>query len=144
MLNIPAIENVDLAPVQLDDVDINIAIKNYVLFSKIDEETHIVLSQKYLSQAFDYLAKQDFTYPIVLADEDSYDRLYNKFLEIRTDSELGTLEQGQEDIEDDDISLSEVLRNSSDLLTSEESAPVIKFVNALFYQAIKRRALSVP
>ncbi len=143
MLHIPAIENVDLAPEQLSDIDMNIAIRNYVLFSNIDENIHVVLSQKHLSQAFDYLAKMDITYPMVLADEDSYDRLYNKFLEIRTDAELGNLDQGQEEMDDDDISLSEFLRNSSDLLTSEESAPIIKFVNALFYQAIKRRASDI-
>jgi general secretion pathway protein E len=143
MLQIPSIENVDLKPVQPDALDITLATKNYVLFSEIEGELHVILSQRYLSVAFDYLAKQSFNYPLLLADEDSYDRLYNKFLEIRTDSELGTLDQGQDEMEDDDISLSEFLRNSSDLLTSEESAPVIKFVNALFYQAIKRRASDI-
>ncbi len=143
MLNLPLIQNVDLQPTQVENLDINLSIKNYVLFSKLEGEVHVILSKRHLAPSFDYLAKQDFNYPIILADDDSYDRLYNKFLEIRTDSELGTLDQGQDDIEDDEISLSEFLRNTSDLLTSEESAPVIKFVNALFYQAIKRRASDI-
>jgi general secretion pathway protein E len=143
MLNLPLIENVDLQPQLIEGLDTNIAVKNYVLYAEVDNALHIILSHRYLAPAFDYLAKQDFAYPIVIADDDSYDRLYNKFLEIRTDSELGSLDQGQDEMEDDDISLSEFLRNSSDLLTSEESAPVIKFVNALFYQAIKRRASDI-
>jgi general secretion pathway protein E len=39
--------------------------------------------------------------------------------------------------------LTDFLRTSSDILTSEESAPIIKFVNALFYQAIKKRASDI-
>ncbi len=143
MLNLPLIENIDLQPYQVEGLDTNISVKNYVLFSHIEDVLHVILSQRHLGPAFDYLAKQDFNYPIVLADDDSFDRLYNKFLEIRTDAELGSLEQSEEEIEDDDMSLSEFLRTSSDLLTSEESAPVIKFVNALFYQALKKRASDI-
>ncbi len=143
MLNLPFIENQDFNALEIEGIDINVSIKNYVLFTTIDEEITIVLSQKHLSEAFNYLAKQDFTYKIILSDEDSYDRLYNKFLEIRTDSELGSLDNADDDSEEDDISLSEFLRTSSDLLTSEESAPVIKFVNALFYQALKRGASDI-
>jgi len=39
--------------------------------------------------------------------------------------------------------LTEFLRNSSDILSSEESAPIIKFVNALFYHAIKKNASDI-
>lgn len=143
MLQFPLVENIDLHPVQIEEHDTNLAVKNYVLFAEYEGALHVILSQRHLGSAFDYLAKQEFQYPIAVADDDSYDRLYNKFLEIRTDVELGSLEQGGEEIESDDISLSEFLRNSSDLLTSEESAPVIKFVNALFYQALKKRASDI-
>ncbi len=143
MLNLPLIENVDLHPEQPEGVDLNIAVKNSVLFAEVEDALHVVISERHLAPAFDYLSKQHFNYPLIMADDDSFDRLYNKFLEIRTDSELGTLEHEQEEMDDEDISLSEFLRNSSDLLTSEESAPVIKFVNALFYQAIKRRASDI-
>ncbi len=50
--------------------------------------------------------------------------------------------EGDSDVEDD-LSLTEFLRTSSDILTSEESAPIIKFVNALFYQAIKKKASDI-
>ncbi len=143
MLNIPTLHDVDLQAQLIEEIDLNLCIRNYVLFSMIDDETHIVLSHRHLTSAFDYLAKQTLSFPIVQLDDDSYDRLYNKFLEIRTDKELSGIDQEQEDFDDEDMSLSDFLHTSSDLLTSEESAPVIKFVNALFYQAVKQRASDI-
>ncbi len=52
-------------------------------------------------------------------------------------------EDSEQDSGEEDISLTDFLRTSSDILTSEESAPIIKFVNALFYQAIKKRASDI-
>ncbi len=143
MLNIPIIHDVDLQPELIEEADLNLCIRNYVLFSILDEKIHIILSHRHLAAAFDYLAKQSFSYPIIQLDDDSFDRLYNKFLEIRTDKELSGIDQEQEDFDDDEMSLADFLHTSSDLLTSEESAPVIKFVNALFYQAVKQRASDI-
>ena len=145
MLNLEQIHNVNLEPAFPEEIDLKLAIKNYVLFTEIDGQKHIALSREHLARAFDYLAKFDFSYPIVLLDEDSFDRLYNKALELRTDKELSTLSEStaSEEEFEEDLSLAEFLRTSSDLLTSEESAPIIKFVNALFYQAIKKRASDI-
>ena len=49
----------------------------------------------------------------------------------------------QNEFVDEDLSLVDFIKNSSDLLTSEESAPIIKFVNTIFYQAIKRKASDI-
>lgn len=133
----------DLHPSTLESIDLNLCIRNYVLFTEIDKAVHIALSQQHLAEAFDYLAKQPVEYPMVLLDDDSFERLYNRFLELRTDKELSGIEERQDEVSDDEMSLSEFLRTSSDLLTSEESAPIIKFVNSLFYQAIKRRASDI-
>ena len=145
MFTLEQIHNINLEPAFPENVDLKLAIKNYVLFTEIDGQKHIALSKNHLARAFDYLSKFSFDYPIVLLDEDSFDRLYNKALELRTDKELSNLSQetaAEEEFEED-LSLAEFLRTSSDLLTSEESAPIIKFVNALFYQAIKKRASDI-
>jgi len=145
VFDLQPIHNIDLEPHFPEDVDLKLAIKNYVLFTHIDGKTHIALSKNHMARAFDFLAKFDFEYPIIFLDEDSFDRLYNKALELRTDKELSTISEtaeGEEEFEGD-LSLAEFLRTSSDLLTSEESAPIIKFVNALFYQAIKKRASDI-
>ena len=144
MLQLQPIHNTELEPSFPEDVDLKLATKNYVLFTKLDGKTHIALAKPHLARAFDYLAKFDYEYPIVILDEDSFDRLYNKALELRTDKELSQLTESEASEEfAEDISLAEFLRTSSDLLTSEESAPIIKFVNALFYQAIKKRASDI-
>jgi len=145
VLQLQPIHNINLEPSFPEEIDLKLAIKNYVLFTEIDGKRHIALSRQHLARAFDYLAKFDFSYPIVFLDEDSFDRLYNKALELRTDKELSTIseETASEEEFEEDLSLAEFLRTSSDLLTSEESAPIIKFVNALFYQAIKKRASDI-
>lgn len=144
MLNIPLVENVDLFPHEVDGVNIDLCVKNYVLFTQLDDKINTVLSNEHLITSLNFLAKESLPYELVLVDIDSYERLYNRFLEIKTDKELGDInKQDQGEIEEEELSLAEFLRTSSDLLKSEESAPVIKFVNSLFYQAIKQRASDI-
>ncbi len=133
----------NLLPYEYDGYEF--ALKNYVLFSKIEEEGVICIYQKHLSIALDYLSKFDYPYEVIFLDEISFDRLYNRFIEIRTDKQMITIQKEQEDafVEDEDFSVSEFLKTSSDILTSEESAPIIKFVNSLFYQAIKNRSSDI-
>ena len=143
-MNIKTIHNDQLQAIENDEIDIYLSIKNYTLFSTIDDEIHIVVCQKHMAISMDYLSKQDFAYPICFVDEESFDKLYNRFLELRTDRDLENIQEEQEEVVDEEnISLSEFLKNSSDILTSEESAPIIKFVNSLFYQAIKKRASDI-
>jgi general secretion pathway protein E len=143
-MNIKTIHNIGLEAVDNEDIDINIAIKSYTLFTKFNEILTLIVTPKYMSISMDYIVKQDFTLPIEVLDEESFDKLYNKFLELRTDKDLENIQEEQEEvINEEEISLSEFLKNSTDILTSEESAPIIKFVNSLFYQAIKKRASDI-
>ena len=121
------------------------AIKSYVLFTTYENEVVIALSAEYMSVSFDYLSKCSYTYKTIFLDEISYERLYNRFLELKTDKEMSAIQQEQEEatLESDDFSVSEFLKIGSDILTSEESAPIIKFVNSLFYQAIKKKASDI-
>jgi general secretion pathway protein E len=138
------VHNLHLEPDFPQEIDLKFAIKNYVLFTNLEGERHIALSHRYMAKALSFLAKFDFEYPIIFLDDDSFDRLYNKALELRTDKELSNL-QKETDMEEseEELSLAEFLRTSSDLLTSEESAPIIKFVNALLYHAVKKRASDI-
>jgi general secretion pathway protein E len=142
-MNIDEIHNSNLLP--YDEIDYSNALKNYVLYTKIDDEVVIALSQEYMSISLDYLGKQEYEERIVFLDEISFEKLYNKFLEIKTDKEMSAIAQEQEEakIEDEDFSVSEFLKVGSDILTSEESAPIIKFVNSLFYQAIKKQSSDI-
>lgn len=146
MLNIAPINDIKLAPEQVQEVELDLAIKNHVLFSKIDGTIKICLNEKKLSSSLAFLANFELKYPIVFIDDDSYERLFNRFLELRTDTQLNSSipnEKAKEDEIEDEFSISELLRTQSDLLNSEESAPIIRFVNSLFYQALKKRASDI-
>jgi len=136
------IHNFDLDVYEPEELQTELSVKNYLLFSLYDEEVTAFTTEHYLVQASNYYNKLQKKYPFVLLDEESYERLYNKFLELRTDKTMETMQEDSAEKEEE-ISLVDFLRTSNDILTSEESAPIIKFVNALFYQAIKKRASDI-
>ncbi len=144
MLNLESIHNLKLEVYEPSDISIELSIKNYLLFSQLNEEICAFTCERYLVEATNFYSKLETKYPFKILDEDSYERLYNRFLELRTDKAIVNMQEGSnEEIEDEDISLTDFLRTSSDILTSEESAPIIKFVNALFYQAVKKCASDI-
>ena len=143
MLNLEPLHNIKLEVYEPSDVSTELSVKNFLLFSELDGETSAFMSERYLVEASNYYTKLQTKYPLHMLDEDSFDRLYNKFLELRTDKTMESMQEDNSENDDEDISLTDFLRTSSDILTSEESAPIIKFVNALFYQAVKKRASDI-
>ena len=133
MLDINEIHNSNLEVVELDGHEF--ALKSFVLFTNIDNKNVIAITKEYINVSFDYLSK----YPqldneVVFLDEISFERLYNKFIEARTDKQMSDITTTTEEsvVEDDDMDISEFLKTSADIMTDEESAPIIKFVNSLF------------
>jgi len=146
MFNLEPLHNLSLETYAPAGVSTELSIKNYLLFSEIEGEVTALICERYLVEASNFYTKLQTKYPLHMLDEDSYERLYNRFLELRTDNAIESMKedsQNEEDEEEEDISLTDFLRTSSDILTSEESAPIIKFVNALFYQAVKKRASDI-
>ncbi len=144
MLKEEPLHNLHLEIFEPSELNTDISVKNYLLFGKLSDEVTAFACQRYFAQASNYYTKLEKQYPLVLLDEDSYDRLYNRFLELRTDKAIETMqEDSQTNDEEEELSLTDFLRTSSDILTSEESAPIIKFVNALFYQAVKKKASDI-
>lgn len=143
MITTNTIHDTSLEPLEVESINLELALKNYTLFALFEESPAAFISDRYLTQSLGYISKQDFTFPIHLLDEESFDRLYNKFLELKTDRAIETIQEEREETSEEELSLTEFLRTSSDILTSEESAPIIKFVNSLFYQAVKKRASDI-
>lgn len=143
MLNREEIHNLNLEVVEYDNYELSL--KNFVLYTKIEDEVFIALSKKHMSISFDYLSKQDIDLDIIFLNELSFDRLYNRFIETKTDKQMLDITQTTEDatVDEDDMSISEFLKTSSDIINSEESAPIIKFVNSLFYQAVKKKSSDI-
>ena len=144
MLSLEPLHNIKLEVYEPEELQTDVSVKNFLLFSEVDGEVIALTCERYLVEASNYYTKLENKYPFQILSEDSYDRLYNRFLELRTDKAIESMqEDSDENEESDDISLTDFLRTSSDILTSEESAPIIKFVNALFYQAVKKRASDI-
>jgi general secretion pathway protein E len=144
MLDITEIHNTSLEVVEFDEY--KLAIKSFVLFTKINDDVVIALSKEHINLSFDYLSKnQELKYEVIFLDDISFERLYNKFIEARTDKHMSQITASTEESvgEDDDMDISEFLKTSSDIMTDEESAPIIKFVNSLFYQAIKKKSSDI-
>jgi general secretion pathway protein E len=143
MLNIDEIHNISLDIVEPEGH--KLALKSFVLFSIIDDKEVICISKEHMSLSFDYLSKQNLKYDIVFLDEISFEKLYNKAIEISTDKKMSDIAQTTEEatVEDDDMSISEFLKTSADIMTDEGSAPIVKFVNSLFYQAIKKKSSDI-
>ncbi len=142
---LPRFRELDLYPEILDDVDIELAIKNRLLFTNIDGKVYAVIDPESIADSLNYYSKLTLKIPVAVLDKDSFERLYHRFLELKSDkvfsSELN--ESESEEFIEEELELSDFLKISEDILTSEESAPIIKFVNALFYQAVKKRASDI-
>jgi len=140
-LRIDEIHNLELEPIKLDNF--KLALKNHCLFTKIDKKTVIATNKKYLTTALDFISKLENEYEVIFLDESSFETLLNKFIELKASDEFSEIETTKEDDIEDEFEITDFLKTSSDILTSEESAPIIKFVNSLFYQAIKKRASDI-
>lgn len=145
MGSIKEFSGLDLHPITVEGVDSELAQKNHLLFTKIEDIPYIILSREHISDGFNLLSKLEVDYDLAFLDDDSHDRLLHRVLEIKSDKELDSTisEENESELIEEDMSLSEFLKTSSDILTSEESAPIIKFVNSLFYQAIKKGASDI-
>jgi len=143
MLDLELLHNLHLEVYEPSELSTDLSVKNFLLFSELDGEVCAFASEQYLVDASNYYTKLQKRYPLHILDEDSYDKLYNKFLELRTDKTMESMQEDSTEGSDEDLSLTDFLRTTSDILTSEESAPIIKFVNALFYQAVKKRASDI-
>ncbi len=138
-----SIHNTNLEPLNYEE-EYELYIKNYLLPTTLEGKEVFATTKKYIVEASNLYTKLDTKKELILLDEDSFDRLYNRFLELRTDKTIESIqEESVEENAEEELSLTDFLRTSSDILTSEESAPIIKFVNALFYQAIKKRASDI-
>ena len=137
------LHDLNLTPFTLEGYEL--ALKNFVLFSQYKNNTIIAVSSLHLEIALDYLSKYEYSYEVKFLDEISYEKLFSKFVDFRADKQMSKIQEEQENaqMQEDDFALDAFLKVGSDILTSEESAPIIKFVNALFYQAIKKNASDI-
>lgn len=126
--------NTNLKIVSIDKNKNDIYNKNKILFTSIKNETVIVLTTKYLAEQLRFLKDNDELekYDVLLVDQESFEELNSK---------VGW-EQEEKKEETDEEDLESIIENQY-TLSSEDSAPIIQFVNKLFYKAIKMKTSDI-
>ena len=129
--------NQDFKPLKIDNLEDFI---KYSLLPAIYEENEIFITTKEkLIDALNFYNKTNLDYQIYITDKNSYERLFSKLLEFKTQKELQN-SKIENEIEEE-LNL-DILKNGLDIL-EENSAPIIQFVNSLFYQAIQKEASDI-
>ena len=142
-MKFPRLTDVNLDPLWEEEINHKLALKHALLFTTIDSVKTCIVEQNTLGDALNYFSKLSLDYPISMVDEESFERLRNKFLEIQTGSDFEEMSTTSDELIEVESDLLEFIRNSQDLLSSEESAPIIKLVNSLFFQALQKGASDI-
>ncbi len=124
MVQIPLFSEVNVVAFSPEGIAPVETIRNGLLFAEINDQQYAILSSRDMATALSSYNNLSLTLPLAHLDEQTYETLYLKFLELKTDNELART-VSQEEPYEDELSLIDFLKNSSDLLTSEESAPNI-------------------
>ena len=142
-MQFPRLTDVNLEPLWEEEVNHKLALRHDLLFTTLNGVKTCIVEQNTLGDALNYFAKLSLDYPISMVDEESFERLKNKFLEIQTGSDFEDMSTTSDELIEVESDLLEFIRNSQDLLSSEESAPIIKLVNSLFFQALRKGASDI-
>ncbi len=143
-MKLPVLEHVNLEPLVEDGIDYSAALKNHLLFANIGKEKAAIVSKENLADALNHKARIGNEYKVYMLDDESFERLKHKFMEIQTSNDFEQMQSNaSEELIEAESELLEFIQNSQNLLSSEESAPIIKLVNSLFFQAIKKGASDI-
>jgi len=142
-MQFPRLQDVNLDPLWEEELNHKLAIKHSLLFSELNGVKTAIVEESTLGDALNYFSKLQLTYPVTILDEESFERLKNKFLEIQTGTDFEDMGTTSDELIEVESDLLEFIRNSQDLLSNEESAPIIKLVNSLFFQALKKSASDI-
>ncbi len=113
-------------------------LKYGLFFVEDDVGKYIVISKEEPLKALEFLSHFELSHEIVFID--NYEDMLNDALDIKKANEK---DDDIDTMQDDDEEILDFLKNSEDLLKSEESAPIIQFVNRMFYQSIKKEASDI-
>jgi len=143
-MQLPILEDINLEPLTEEGIDFRQALKHNLLFTTLGREPIAVVNREHLAPALNHKARIGNDYKVYLVDDASFENLKNKFLELKASSEFEQMQSSaSEELIEAESELLEFIQNSQNLLSSEESAPIIKLVNSLFYQAIKKGASDI-
>ena len=132
--------NINPKAIELENFNVEDGIKYSLLPGKLEGKEYFFTTKENLIDALNFYNKQDIKFDIVMTDNESFNRLLSQFMEVKTKENLE--DSSLEEIEEE-LSLDDFLKNGIDIQSVENSAPIIKFVNSMFFQAIKKRASDI-
>ena len=133
------INNINPKSIKLENFNIDEGIKYSLLPGEFEGKKYFFTTQKNLIDALNFYNKIDeCDIDIIITDEESFNRLLNQYIEVKTQKTLEDTE-----IIEEEESFEDVIKNSLDIMDSENSAPIIKLVNSIFFQAIKKNASDI-
>jgi general secretion pathway protein E len=135
------IDNINPKALNLESFDVEKGIKYSLLPGIVNDKEYFFTTKDNLIDALNFYSKLSIPIEVAITDRESYERLLNQFLEVKTQKDLE--DTSIEEKIEEDLSLDDFVKNGLDILDSENSAPIIKFVNSMFYQAIKKRASDI-
>jgi len=133
------LNNINPKALQLENFNIEEGIKFFLLPGTYNGKNYFFTTQENMIDALNFYNKTGIPLNIIITDNDSYNRLLNQFLEVKTQNELQNTDLEVEE----ELSLDDFIKGGLDILDSENSAPIIKFVNSMFFQAVKKRASDI-
>ena len=142
-MHFPRLQDVNLEPLWEEEINHKLALKHALLFAEVNGISTAIVEQETLGESLNHFSKLSLSYPVNLVDSESFERLKNKFLEIQTGSDFEDMTTTSDEFIEVEGDLLEFIRNSQDLLSSEDSAPIIKLVNSLFFQALQKGASDI-
>jgi len=131
--------NINPKSIHLENFKIDDGIKFSLLPGKLEDKDYFFTTKENLIDALNFYNKLSFPFEVIITDNESFNRLLSQFMEVKTESDLSSNEEFEEE---EDLNLDDFIK-SVDILNSENSAPIIKFVNSMFFQAIKKRASDI-
>ena len=123
--------------------DLGYALKNGVLYTIVDNEVVVAISKENPQDSLNYISHLEDSYNIVMLGSESYDELLAKFKDISSTEHMENFSSKDGDDSEEEDSLDSFLKNDDDLLSSENSAPIIKFVNTLFTKAVQQNCTDI-
>jgi general secretion pathway protein E len=142
LIKIESLKHLKLTPYEPQNVDIDLAIKSKVVFTKIDDTIYACTTKDNIVIATGYYNKLSADYNLKVIDELSFDRLYSNALAIKKEKKATNIDNTA--IKSNKrASITDLLKISSDILSSDDQAPVIEFVNNIFYQAYRQKASDI-
>ena len=132
--------NINPIAIDIENFNIEDGIKFFLLPGKLEDKKYFFTTKEHLIDSLNFYNKQDTKFDIVITDNNSFNRLLSQFMEVKTKEDLE--DSSLESIEEE-FNLDDFIKNGIDIQSVENSAPIIKFVNSMFFQAVKKRTSDI-